>query len=206
MLHLANRKELVSWLPKDAIVAEVGVERGDLSELIIQHARPAELHLIDAWEFQDPSIYPDTTNPSRCSARKQNENYRHVRRRFSRMRRQGKVFVHKGLSGDILPRFPNEYFDWIYLDANHRFSFVTKDLKLSNMKVKKKGFICGHDYCEGNPFRVVRYGVIKAVELFCQLYNWELIALADDFHKGVNFASYVLKRRDLSVRCGFNGD
>lgn len=38
-------------------VAEIGVQRGNVSECILKINQPKELHLIDCWEHQDSSIY-----------------------------------------------------------------------------------------------------------------------------------------------------
>lgn len=42
--------------------------------------------------------------------------------------------------------FPDEYFDWVYIDANHQYDFIREDLKIYYKKVKRGGFITGDDY------------------------------------------------------------
>ena len=135
---LVSRSELVKQLPHNAVVAEIGVARGDFSQVILANAFPRKLHLIDSWAYQDKSIYPGTINPQRNSQKKQIQNYDYVSQRFSHQIQKDQVVVHKGYSVDILNEFPNNYFDWVYIDANHQYEFVKKDLELCKLRVKKK--------------------------------------------------------------------
>ena len=59
--------------------------------------------------------------------------------------------------------FPDGYFDFVYIDADHTYEMVKKDVNLWLPLVKKGGIIGGHDY--GFPDEVCRYGgVQKAVD------------------------------------------
>jgi len=44
-----NRSELLNKLPKNSIGAEIGVDKGDFSELILKKINPSLLYLIDPW-------------------------------------------------------------------------------------------------------------------------------------------------------------
>lgn len=56
-----------------------------------------------------------------------------------------------------------EYFDFVYIDADHTYEMVKRDINLWYPLVKSGGIIGGHDY--GFPDEVVRYGgVQKAVD------------------------------------------
>ena len=47
---ITDRVKLLELLPKHGIVAEVGVFRGEYSELILKWSNPEKLYLIDLWE------------------------------------------------------------------------------------------------------------------------------------------------------------
>ncbi len=65
--------------------------------------------------------------------------------------------------------FPDNYFDFVYIDADHRYEYVVLDIEFWLPKVKKGGILGGHDY--GNEA-----GVKKAVD------EWfEGIELLDNF-------------------------
>lgn len=43
--------------------------------------------------------------------------------------------------------FPNGYFDFVYIDADHKYEASKKDNRLWIPKVKENGIFGGHDYC-----------------------------------------------------------
>jgi hypothetical protein len=49
----------------------------------------------------------------------------------------------------VLPKFEDAYFDWVYVDGNHSYDYVMRDLQLCRMKVKPGGIIAGDDYTWG---------------------------------------------------------
>ena len=46
---VANRSELIQLLPKKSIVAEIGVDAGNFSQVILDSCMPEKLHLVDIW-------------------------------------------------------------------------------------------------------------------------------------------------------------
>jgi len=60
----------------------------------------------------------------------------------------------------------NEQLDFVYIDANHRYEYVKKDIELYLPKIKKDGIICGHDFNHEK-------GVTKAVkEIFGNVFEF----------------------------------
>jgi len=53
--------------------------------------------------------------------------------------------------------FPTNYFDMVFLDADHGYESVLEDIDSWWPLVKEGGLICGDDWCPGHP------GVRKAV-------------------------------------------
>lgn len=50
--------------------------------------------------------------------------------------------------------------DFVFIDGNHTYEYVRKDIELYWPKVRSGGFISGHDFGEGFP------GVVQAVTEF----------------------------------------
>ena len=65
--------------------------------------------------------------------------------------------------------FPDSFFDWVYIDANHVAPYVAEDISAWWPKVKPGGVFSGHDYC-GGPFQAV----IDAVQDFQKATGLEL--------------------------------
>jgi len=50
--------------------------------------------------------------------------------------------------------YPDEYFDFIYIDADHTLSATFSDLMSWKDKLKKGGCFCGHDYGGNVPWDI----------------------------------------------------
>ena len=51
--------------------------------------------------------------------------------------------------------FPDEYFDYVYIDGEHLYDWVKRDIELWYPKVKKGGILAGHDYEMSSVMRAV---------------------------------------------------
>lgn len=158
---LLDRPALLSALPFNGTVAELGVDRGEFSEQILEFSRPEKLHLIDNW---GSDRYHDTL-------------YHSVIERFSKQLEDETVSIHRCLSTDAAVQFPDGYFDWIYIDTDHSYATTAAELEMYRNKVKLSGFIAGHDFVLGNWVKGIRYGVIEAIHEFCVKYDWEFVYL-----------------------------
>jgi hypothetical protein len=170
---ILNRESLLNVLPKNAICAELGVDEGVFSEMILKQTIPQKLHLIDAWG--DPTRYHDGLKDL-------------VRGKFKNEIEQKKVELNIGYSTTVLKEFPNQYFDWVYLDTDHTYKVTADELAILKDKVKPDGIIAGHDYIIGNWAGDCRYGVIEAVHELCVSDNWELLFVTTETHQFRSFA------------------
>ena len=69
-------------------------------------------------------------------------------------------------------RFPDDFFDWVYLDTTHEYGHTRDELEILRTKVKPSGVIAGDDWHE-DPAHL-HHGVCRAVREFCDRYGWEL--------------------------------
>lgn len=171
-----GRRFLLDMLPKHSVGAEIGVHLGDFSQQIIEVVLPKELHLIDPWEHQTSAIYKNALYGGKAKAgqNEMDERYSNVCNRFDQQIHAERVQVHRGYSTDILEQFPYEYFDWVYIDGNHLYEYVKKDLELSVRKTKSGGFITGDDYTDGGWWEG---GVKKAVDEFSKNQATKLVEI-----------------------------
>lgn len=176
-------EKFLKMLPANAVVAEVGVLRGDFSEKILDLATPKKLHLIDCWEEQSKAAYNDGSNAPQPE---QDKRYKQVCDRFKGIK---EVEINRGYSTVVGPSFPDEYFDWIYLDANHAYKPVKEDLETFYPKIKKGGYISGHDY---DP----KWGVPQAVDEFVEEHEDIEFVYIIKWGKGsyIGNPSYILRK------------
>jgi hypothetical protein len=187
-----DRLQLLELLPKGGTVGEVGVFQGQFSRRIWEIARPARLHLVDPWIHQEIPLWKDKSNDFHFDC------MRKVQRRFEAEIARRQVLIHQGFSLDVLPLFPDGYFDWIYLDGDHRYDTVRAELALCDRKVKPGGLILGHDYIKPEIYPVEtqeRLGVVPAVRDFCASTAWEFVFQTPDQPRGSKQCpSFVLIR------------
>ncbi len=185
--HLVNcqftvdRYQALKKLPKNSIIAEVGVLGGDLSQWFLDNLKPSEIHLIDLYNCAD---FPGRDR----FTKKQHENFIHER--FDTEIRTTQVKIKKGYSWKILGSYPAKYFDIIYIDAAHDYNSVRKDLEMSIQKIKDDGYIVMNDYIMYDHLAMSKYGVVEATNEFCIKNNWEFLYYA--FHPNL-FCDVVLR-------------
>lgn len=171
---LNDRTEMLRRMPKGGTVAEIGVADGDFSAQILEICSPDRIHLVDPWGEEAVAAYSDAS-------------FQRVSHRFSDEIANGYVEINRGYSYDVLKDFPDDYFDWVYVDGAHDYAGVKRDLDLCWRLVKSGGFIAGHDYVRwAGPAQ--RYGVVEAVNEFLRETASELIYLTNQFEKHDSFA------------------
>ena len=172
------RAFLLDMLPKDSVGAEIGVWNGDFSDKLLEVVRPKQLHLIDPWHHEPSAMYKYALYGG-LAKNGQDEMDRHhaaVCARFDGQIQRGQVKIHRGYSADVLGQFPDNFFDWVYIDGNHLYEYVKKDLESSLRKTKAGGWVAGDDYVGGQWWKD---GVTKAVDEFAKSQAAQLVELRD---------------------------
>lgn len=158
-------KPIYTIMKKNAIVAELGVAIGGHSKLILDHTKPTELHLIDSWTYNDKNYkYPIEKHKSEEICIKEWQTT------VNKFKNNENVTVHRNNCVDAAKKFKDGYFDWIYIDAGHRYECVYADLESWYPKVKKGGVIVGHDYTK-LLLGTNKMEVQEAVNDWCKKYN-----------------------------------
>jgi hypothetical protein len=145
---------LMGCLPTNSICCEVGTDRGLFAKKILELSKPSELHLIDrSFSSFEPAD-------------------------FSSAIASGTVMLHEADSVVALNKFPNGYFDWIYIDGNHSYEGVSRDINAAKDKIKPMGMLAFNDYMFWSHRELMCYGVMQAVNEFCLKEAWEIVYLA----------------------------
>ena len=153
---LPNRMALLDKLAKGGVIAEIGVDRGDFSQEILQRCQPSELHLfdIDATRMQNKTTLAALNDPSR------------------------RVELHIGDSSTNMAGLPDQMFDIIYIDADHKYEGVVRDIDASLPKLKSEGALIFNDYAVWSPASMFHCGVARAVHELCLREPWKFRYLA----------------------------
>lgn len=142
------------------IGAEIGVNRGATQVQLLDGLPGLELlYAVDPWE-----AYADYRNS--LAAAKWRDQKTFDRAFMSYLRRvlpyATRVFVMRAFSRDAARLIPGESLDFVFIDGNHFYEYVRRDIELWTAKVRPGGIVSGHDYLEESPDGE-KWGVIRAV-------------------------------------------
>ena len=171
-----TRKDMLFEVQPSGRIAELGVYKGDFAQEILDQCQPRELVLIDLWQNQP--IQSGDADGNNLQFQNGTYLFDVVCERFGS---NSLVRIKKGLTSMIL-HYEDDYFDMVYIDADHSFDAVREDLENAFRKTKNGGLIMGHDY-EYNleKTRHVHYfGVKAAVTDFCLCKNLQIDMKAMD--------------------------
>lgn len=155
--HLANsrilpdRESILSLMPQGGVCAEIGAQTGYFSKLIFNILQPEELHLFDRDFVQFDAEY------------------------FEEFIRTEAVKLHAGTPSALLAEFPDNHFDFIYIDGDHSYHGVRADLLAAVDKIKETGYIACNDYTIYSPLEQIKYGVSRAVNEVCLDFGFEIV-------------------------------
>ena len=154
-----NKYALLDVLPKEGKVAELGVLRGRYSKEICRVNKPQELHLIDIDFNHFEEFNTETT------------------------------LIRKNMkSWDALEEYKDNYFDWIYIDGDHSYEGVCKDINVSTRKLRSGGYLVFDDFSYGSWSNGNKFGVHRAVSKFLCAERWEVSYFAFAPTAGYNIA------------------
>ena len=151
------------------IICEIGVRRGENFELMIQHI-PKHAVAVDIWR-NDGVVAHNDGGFSQDELEKQFINFK------NNMADKPFVQILRDYSYNAVKHFRDEYFDFIYIDADHSYEGCLKDIKDWYPKVKKGGVLLGDDYRLGKTKTGVKFGVIKAVNDYTSENNLDFFEL-----------------------------
>jgi hypothetical protein len=153
LLH--TREEILRRVEPGLRIAEVGVQEGRFSERILELCAPCELHLYDV-------------------------SLRHygIPQKFAGQIGQGLVVLHEGDSSTLLNQMDDGFFDVIYIDGDHRYEGVKKDIAAATKKLTQDGLLIFNDYTYWSAAQCEPYGVVQAVNELCHEGGWKVVYFA----------------------------
>ena len=118
--------------------AEIGTEQGFYAEILCKANPNLHLYCVDPWIAYDRGL------GYRMGATQEQFNtfYKQATKRL----KPYKVALIKEMSMDAVTKFEEGSLDFVYIDANHRLEYVTRDIVEWAKKVRSGGIVAGHDY------------------------------------------------------------
>jgi hypothetical protein len=173
MRNRRGRTKFLTKMPMGGIVAEVGVAEGEHARLIRDITKPKRLYLVDPWvSANNPNYGSDAMKLISDDGVDILEEGK-----FSVGIHKDDIVAMKEYSVEASKKFPDEFFDYVYIDANHSYESVKEDIEHWYPKVKPGGYISGHDYRHGQRSGLAaKYGVVRAVHELLEEYGLELIS------------------------------
>ena len=148
----------------------IGIEIGAMSyghaQSLFYHLPIEKLYLIDPFiqyiGFPDGlTHYPDMENDYKRAVKYVNE-------------MKGKAILIRKKSEDAINDIPDNL-DFVYIDGNHEYEYVKKDLELYYPKLRTGGVLCGND------FTPMHLGVVNSVLEFAKDKNLRLSGAMVDY-------------------------
>ena len=148
--------ELKAKNQKDLVGLEIGVDEGLNALNILKHLDIKKLYLVDPYEFveYESGLKVDWSAHKKAATRRLVDYSDKIE------------FIFKA-DIDAVDDIPNNL-DFIYIDGNHDYKYVKRDIELYYSKVKKGGLFGGHD------FATASLGCCEAVIEFKKKYNLKL--------------------------------
>lgn len=155
--HRAPYLSFIAWAlnVQVKLIAEIGVNKGETSQLFRHLFPEATLFLIDPWELS--STYLHSATPISRKQKHYEKAYNLVQEQF---KEDPNVTILKMSSLEALAHTPDQ-FDLVFIDANHEYTHVKQDILSWLPKVRPGGILSGHDYAPEIP---MFSGVKQAVD------------------------------------------
>lgn len=119
---------------KPLVGVEIGVARGDNAKNILETLPVQKLYLVDPYMlYLEDEILIMTYKDYFSTAKKK------------LLKFKGKVKFILKYSLEAIDSIPDNL-DFVYIDGNHNYEFVKKDIELYYPKVRRSGVIGGHDF------------------------------------------------------------
>ena len=171
--RLEGRRGVLALVKPGTVGAELGVFTGLFSEVILEVARPAVLHLVDPWWLLYGELYPDWgaytaggTLPTRVA-------HDAAAARAKAHRDACEVEIHVSTSADWLRDLPDASLDWVYIDSTHQYRDTLEELTQLREKIRPDGIVLGDDWRPepSDP----HHGVFRAVHELVRAGLWDVL-------------------------------
>lgn len=137
--------EILKRFPHITTGVEVGVWQGDNAEKLLANNRDLFLFLVDQWKADDPLYVKSKDGKSKLN-QKDFDHAMDMTLKRLKPYKDRYILIRKSSEKACRSFTEKEQFDFVFIDANHIYEAVKKDIEIWYPLVKTGGYICGHDY------------------------------------------------------------
>lgn len=129
-------------------IAEVGVSKGENAKTMMENLPLAKFFLIDSYDIFNPTF--QFKEEEKIKVFNLDERERFINQAKLNVADSGGIRCEWIIEDSVeaAKNFPDGYFHFVYLDAEHDYSSVKKDIEAWWPKVKEGWILGGHDYGE----------------------------------------------------------
>lgn len=122
-------------------VAEIGCKEGNTSMHLLKHCPQINLVCVDLWDYV-PGTFTTAYDSEYIKW-----NFKEIKATFDKQVQPWKdrVVILQGVSWEMAERVEDGTLDFIFIDADHGYKAVKKDIQAWIPKVCEGGMITGHD-------------------------------------------------------------
>lgn len=167
------------------VIAELGVATGDFSKVLIQLLSPRQFVGFDIFEMHQYPEHWGIPIETLLHGMTHRDCYAHNLRESADI-----LTIEIGDGQTYLARYPDSYFDMIYIDAFHTYEAVVRDAAVATQKVRPGGILFFNDYIIWSHGDHTPYGVVQVCN--------ELIV-----NRGYDVVGFALQQQmycDMAVR------
>jgi hypothetical protein len=177
---LAEREDILKFIPKNKVFCEVGVALGDFSQKVLTVCEVSKFYAVDSFGWHNA---PDVWGGRVGRELNGKSHVDYYRDKFKEYIERGIVEILKGGSVQVLTKLPEKSIDILYLDADHSYSSVKGELNAAKPLLTPNAWIILNDYIMHDWVTNKRYGVVQAAHEFMIEGRWEMIYFA--LHNGM---------------------
>jgi hypothetical protein len=140
---LANRDRFLPLLPRGGTIVEVGVGLGHFSRKLIDACAPARFTAIDTFRLHElPNFWGH--EPAHYFGKKTHAAW--YRDSFAAEIQSARMHVMEGDSAAEMEKLDDSSVDVFYIDADHNYDSVKRDLDVAVRKIRPDGWLIINDY------------------------------------------------------------
>ncbi len=169
---LPDRYDIPALLPKGRVYCEVGVATGNWTEYVMRMASPSLTVAIDQFKLHEETQLWGVSTATLFNGLTHEAAFR---ARYAAELAAGTMQVIAGESDAAIAGLPDGSVDVMYIDADHRYEHVKRDLASALPKMRPDGWLIMNDYIMVDGLNAtVPYGVVNATNEFMIEHDWAM--------------------------------